>query len=91
MEIFTGKSMMTITASPGVSKISYETAVAVDIFNDTSEKILVNTSGNFESGEYLTIPAESGFNGLHIGTASGTELYIKINVAGEISLVCGRY
>ena len=87
----TGTPMMTVTVSTGITRVKYETAVAVDIYNAAENDIYISNAADFDNGTYFIIPAGGSYNNLHIGTAAGTDLFIKSEFAGSVSIVCGRY
>lgn len=92
----TGAPELTITASSGETyKISYESSTAVDIYNDTGNSIIVNSTGEFSTtggvGNYLKIPDGGSYNGLRSVTAIGNVIYIKTAAAGDICIVEKRW
>lgn len=87
----TGTPMMTVTLSSGITRVKYETAVSVDIYNAAENDIYISNADNFDNGAYFIIPGGGSYNNLHIGTAAGTDLYIKSESASSVSIVCGRY
>lgn len=96
MKEIIGIPTLTIEAAAGETyKISYESSVAVDIYNDTGDSIIVNSTGKFSAvdgiGNYLKIPDGGSYNGLRSVTAIGNVIYIKSAAAGDICIVEKRW
>lgn len=92
MTEITGLPIMTLVVSTGITHIKYGIFVAVDIYNATENDIYISINADgFDNGAYLIIPAGGSYNNLRIGNTTGTDLYIKSESEGNISIVCGRY
>ena len=88
----TGLRQMTVTLEAGtVTDIVYPRYTAVDIMNGTEGVLYVNDTGEFDNGEYFSIPAGGGYNGYRPAMDGSATVYLKAAVAGEVSLVMTRY
>lgn len=91
-----GYANMTIEAAANeVYKVIYEDNPTVDIFNDTSGEILVNTTGTFTVkdgvGDYLTIPSGGSYNSYRPVVLVSGRLYIKTAGTGDICVIRKGY
>lgn len=88
MTTIKGTHLKTIDATANeVYKLEYASAWRVDIANNTDDRILISTDGNFStdgtSSDYLEIPSSCSYNNL----AAPHRLYIKSNGTGKIVVV----
>lgn len=96
MQTITGANEITIAATAGETyKIEYETATAVDIFNDTAGDVYVNSTGTFETNNgvsnYLLLSEGVSYNGYRPPISLGTSVFIKTAAAGNICVTVKGY
>lgn len=96
MTNLTGSRTITYTATAGeVIKISYENInPAVDILNKTAGTIKVNNTGDFSGNSYFIIPESEAYDHYRPNLAMNentSELYIKTEAAGMLSIVIASY
>ena len=92
----TGANELTIAAAANAEyEIEFETATAVDIFNDTAGDLHINSSGTFATTDgvsnYLLLAAGTGYNGYRPPITLSTSVFIKATAAGNICVTVKGY
>lgn len=92
----TGANELTIAATANaVYEIEFETATAVDIFNDTAGDLYINSSGTFTTTDgvsnYLLLAEGTSYNGYRPPITLSTSVFIKTTAAGNICVTVKGY